>query len=499
MFNSLTRSLVTLSLLSISFLSHANTLSGTPFVTVTFVNGLTTMTTSSTGTANYVVHVDSGVLPSNYALNFTVRLPTWAAQDTADASLCSGISVCASPFALKANESCCLMLHLNGSQLSPGSHSLAPQVITTYPVYNGYAAAKDITVTGGSGGTATLSISAPTLTLAQAGIFTSTSGAGAQTSKARRLTIMNAGPGAAEGFTIGFSPALSGGSTYTTTCTSPLPVGTCTVTVKPGSATSTAGNPPVTNTMTISAINGTSTPSTVITTLTYGSLYGSGYVFSIDDTPAANLPMGQVKIAGTSDQSAGIVWDADGACYGPGNECTLQTNAWETIYGSNQSSVPGSTNPSGTGSNGPGNTWLISSILNGQNGDTNGPPANYAAGLCINDNTGSFTDWYLPAICEMGYGQTSQTTYCGTQSTPELQNMQSNLIDFTGADSTVASGLYNGGNSGNYWSSTEFVALPQSQAWYQSFALGGSGGGSQQNATNKISLFGIRCVRAFIP
>ena len=494
MFKSLTRSIVTLSLLSTSLLSHAVTPSGTPFVTVTFANGNTTL--SPTGTANYVVHVDSSVTPSNYALNFTANIPVWATQVTSGVSACTGIHICTNPFPLSADQSCCLMLDLDGSQLSAGSYSLAPQAITNPGTYNGSAAAKEVTVTGG-GGTATLSISAPRLALAQAGIFTTASGAGVQISKSRILTITNAGPAAATGFTIGFSPALSGGASYATTCVSPMPVGPCTVTITPGSTTSTAGSAPVTNTMTISATNGTNSPTSAITTLTYGSLYGSGYVFSIDDTPAANLPMGPVKVAGTSDKSTGIVWDADPDCASSPFTCTLQTNAWETIYGSNQLSVPGSTNPGGTGTNGQGNTWLISSVLNGNNGDTNGPPANYAAGLCINDADGQYSDWYLPAICEMGYGQTSQTTSCGGQSTPGLQNMQSNLIDFTGASSTVAMGLYNGGNSGDYWSSTEDSGYPQDFAWVQGFAS--SGGSSHQLGANKDFTLGVRCARAFIP
>lgn len=55
------------------------------------------------------------------------------------------------------------------------------------------------------------------------------------------------------------------------------------------------------------------------------------------------------------------------------------------------------------------------------------PLSYYAAGLCAATISG-YSDWYLPAICEMGYGVAN----CGTSGVPELQNMQANLVNYNG-------------------------------------------------------------------
>ncbi len=103
----------------------------------------------------------------------------------------------------------------------------------------------------------------------------------------------------------------------------------------------------------------------------------------------------------------------------------------------------------------------------------------YAAGLC-KQTISSYSDWYLPAICEMGYGSSAA---CGTSSAPTLQNIQSSLIDTSGLSAPA----------GIYWSSTEYSTLPQLEAWDQFFA---SGGGSSQGVALKSNQIGVRCSRA---
>lgn len=105
----------------------------------------------------------------------------------------------------------------------------------------------------------------------------------------------------------------------------------------------------------------------------------------------------------------------------------------------------------------------------------------YAAGLC-KATIGGFNDWYLPAICEMGYDAFGHGNGCGTQATPLTQNMQSNLVE-----------AGNIGNlSGSYFSSTEFSNVPALTAWFQFFAIAGN----DQDVEFKSSLLGVRCVRA---
>ena len=102
----------------------------------------------------------------------------------------------------------------------------------------------------------------------------------------------------------------------------------------------------------------------------------------------------------------------------------------------------------------------------------------YAAGLCTQP-IDTYSDWYLPAICEMGYGSSA----CGSSSAPTLQNIQKSLIDSSGLSSIA----------GNYWSSTEVEGFPQGLAWLESFAWGS---GSVQDSYNKGGQLGVRCSRA---
>lgn len=79
--------------------------------------------------------------------------------------------------------------------------------------------------------------------------------------------------------------------------------------------------------------------------------------------------------------------------------------------------------------------------------------ASYATGLCKQTISG-YSDWYLPAICEMGYTDSDVQPSCGTQEVPTLQNMESSLKDRL--DSFFLSGYY--------WSSTESNTRAATQA-----------------------------------
>ena len=102
--------------------------------------------------------------------------------------------------------------------------------------------------------------------------------------------------------------------------------------------------------------------------------------------------------------------------------------------------------------------------------------AYYAAGLC-NQTIATYSDWYLPAICEMGYGISA----CGTSGAPTLQNIQSSLIDSSGLSAPV----------GDYWSSTEYSFSPKRFVWFQLFAPNGN----NQDFIVKSTQLGVRCSR----
>ena len=240
------------------------------------------------------------------------------------------------------------------------------------------------------------------------------------------------------------------------------------------------GTAPVAQTISVSANNASTVSSTVVI-LGYGCIYQGGYVYAIDDTTATSSSV-RGKVAATSDQTSpfapGIIWSSDGS----GGTSNI------AIYGISETSTSSSPNPSSAQVSGQiacnGNTDGACDSNNVyvyyQNNAT-GAPINtslYAIGLCKATING-YSDWYLPAICEGGYGSSAD---CGTLGSPALQNMQSNLVD-----NNV------GSLDGYYWTSTESAVTPSSEAWLQLFQ---SGGGTNQLPFTKGFIPGVRCSRA---
>lgn len=325
----------------------------------------------------------------------------------------------------------------------------------------------------------TLSISLSTLALATQGILTDASGAGNQVSRARKLIITNTGAVTAMDVNYTLAPALPAGTTVSPLSCGNIPAGgTCELTVTPGNTPTAAANiAPVPSVLTAQGGNTPTAVSSNLIVLTYGNRYQGGFVFSIDDSTVDTMSVGG-KVAAFTDQAPpfpnGIIWSSDGT----GGTAT------DSIPGIDETSSEGAPSPA----------LPMPNPLNfvGCNGATDGlcnvgnifkqyptiPTGEYAAGLCSATIAG-FNDWYLPAICEMGFG----ITQCGTQASPTLQNMQSNLVD--NGDVGSLAGLY--------WDSTELSGSPQGNAWVQFFA---TGGGSSQFFGSKASPSGVRCVRA---
>lgn len=318
------------------------------------------------------------------------------------------------------------------------------------------------------------------------------------TGNARYITIQNTGTNQATGLSASAAglPTGTNITTVPTTCTGTLaPNATCTVTITPGSnATSdcNTGIAPTPGTITVSATNvGTPVTSNVVV-LNYGCQYQGGFLYAVDDTTVNTGSIGG-KVLALTDQRPrypnGIVWDADPACANNPFQCTQQTNAWDFYYGENLAAVLGSTNPNNMGTNGPGDTYQIVSILNGQNGNTNNP-ANYAAAVCTTYTVGVYAGWYLPALCEMGPNSNGSGCLAGTQNI--VDNLGLLLSDPNNNPDTSCS---YGTNclAGSYWSSTEYSFSPQDNAWNEYFA---SGGGSLQYGSAKFNQVGVRCSRA---
>ncbi|MFN7097462.1 MAG: hypothetical protein ACK4PR_07890, partial [Gammaproteobacteria bacterium] len=330
----------------------------------------------------------------------------------------------------------------------------------------------------------TLAISVSNLALSQTG-YTEYGVSGTPSSGvARTITITNTGANTATNLSINY-PTWPTGTTASSDCSSTLSSSSsCTITITPGNtATSDGSNPctsgtaPIPQTITINADNA-STVSTDVVILGYGCVYSGGYIYSLDDTTSATSNVAG-KVVTTTNQSSGIIWSSNSSGTYDGGIAIYGISDTSTTLSPNPSSgqVAGQTacNGSTDGACDTNNIYVYY-----QNNAT-GAPINtsfYAAGLCKETISG-YSDWYLPALCEMGYGAS-----CGSSSTPTTQNIQSNLVDYNSLNLLA----------GAYWSSTEFSALPTGLARSQFFA---SGGGSLQLANGKGSTFPVRCSRVF--
>ncbi|WP_419420470.1 hypothetical protein ACNVED_04000 [Legionella sp. D16C41] len=342
---------------------------------------------------------------------------------------------------------------------------------------------------------------------------------------ARLITITNTGSNTAFNLAVS-TPTWPAGTSSATTCTNTLAAGSsCTITITPGAtATSDGTNPcsngtvPIPDVIQISADNA-ATVSTNVVILNYGCIYQGGYVFAFDDTKANTTSVGG-KVVNTSNRVPlfpnGVVWSSNGNT-GSGSGGTdpidvtydiipeiseiLTSNTsynnarltYNNTY-SNSTTYPFPSSSSffscDGAVDGKCNSANILALYNLYTTNSNtglvalGATSSnsYAVGLCLGtfDN---YSDWYLPAICEMGYDQSNVGSGCSMMP-PRLQNIQTNLVDNSGLNLL----------SGAFWSSTESSGNPKLEAWDQYFA---PNNGSIQFNTNKYYQFSVRCVRLF--
>jgi len=315
--------------------------------------------------------------------------------------------------------------------------------------------------------TPTLSASASSLALAVNDPALSAS----LTGSPRTFTVTNTGGAAATSVAFSLSPALPTGTTISpANCGELAPAASCTITVTPGATPS-----PTPVFLAVAGTN-TNTLSLSIEVLSYGSVHQAGYIFAIDDTTPSTGNIGG-KVAALTDQAPdypnGIIWSSNG------NSASSGDAVFDNILGINESSTTPSSACNGS-LDGACDSQVIASFYSPPNSAIN--RSYYATGLC-SANIGGFTDWYLPAICEMGYDVYGTGSGCGTAAVPTMQNMQTSLVD-------------NGGNVAGfadyYWSSTEHSGSPDTV----SFAQYMNPGNPQNFSNSKDFRFGVRCVRA---
>ena len=502
MFKSIMRAVMPLSLLLHCFLAEAG-VSVNP-ITVNFQAGTTTFITGGTGTASYLVSIDDSVKPPGYPLTMSVNnLPNWATQITSGGTACStAAETCGNLMSLSAGEHCCLMLSLNGANLTAGSYSIAPIVATTpKATYQGQATATAVTVKSGTA----LSVISPTdpqiLT-----VFGSTPINGSATLS---FTVKNTGSVTALNVTASNSSWYGVIFTPEIACTSLAPQATCTIVL---SSTSAIAN--LAGTFNVHADNATAVASPAAVAFEMSG----GLVFAKTGTTT-----GRATVVSESDNNpmGGIIWSSNG------NGALPADVSYDTLPGIDQTSqAPSPGSPSyDTFSIIFGTTYtntlaLTSDDFQQCNGKSDGacnvlnilafynyyktnydfahlpppeftadaltapstPLSDYAAGICSSYNDGVFTDWYLPAICELGvFDVTVGGTDAGCGS--NIDNIQINLFNLG-----FLAGLL------TYWSSTEWEGSSGYFAWIQIFD--GISAGSQYTQ-QKNSKDAVRCVRAF--
>lgn len=259
----------------------------------------------------------------------------------------------------------------------------------------------------------------------------------------RQLTVSNTGADPALALTLD-STLLPAGTTVTAnTCAGTLAAGaSCTITITPGTTATTL---PVT--LTVRGSN-TNTLTTNVEVLAYGSIYQGGVVFALDDTTPSTGSVGGKVTARTEAPAGG--WSPD-----------FQVVAADSL------------------SDGASNT---AAILATYSDALVYPATAVAARACSEYSDAGYADWYLPAICEMGYDQTAAGSGCGTQAAPLMQNVQSNIVD---------GGLV-AGAPGAFWSSTQAGGPGAVVAWSQYF----QSGASNHSPLNKALSQRLLCVRA---
>lgn len=257
----------------------------------------------------------------------------------------------------------------------------------------------------------------------------------------------------------------------------------CTITITPGKT-------PTSSSSALTVFEDTVTSfSMPIDILSYNSEYQGGYVFSVDDTTPDTQSVGG-KVAAKENQAPifpfGIIWASNGKtdCPKKGAEPYKDCTAYDFISGIDELSKASEDDAFCDGNtNGACDTGKIVEFIQSNYGAaTNGF---YAADLCTAEMDG-YTDWYLPAICELGYYQPAPKTPdidsgCGTAENPLLQNFASNLND------EVLKTM-----QGPFWSSTEFSCTDDTcgNAWSHYFTS------NTQTHDGKENTLGVRCVRA---
>jgi len=296
---------------------------------------------------------------------------------------------------------------------------------------------------GGSGGGPGAPGGAPTttppttLSLSVAALALKTSGI------ARTVTVTNTGGAPAVSVIYSLTPTTD--TTAISSCSTLAPGASCQITITPGATASAAAGDltPVPINLNVGGIN-TNVASASVHVLELGSVYQSGYVFDFNDGTPNTGSVGGKAVALADIATSPLPWSTT----------SNLVNALSLTDGA-------------------ANTQTI--VINYD--ALSVPRGDYAAGACVALNAGGYTDWYLPAICEMN----TAAPGC-TPGQPDVQS----LVDNSGALPPTP--------LQQHWSSTEDPGTPVTEALLHQFALLG---GSSSDLAKGVAIQ-ARCVRALV-
>lgn len=421
-------------------------------------------------------------------------------------------SGCTSP--LGGNQSCTLNLTVSGSGLK-GNVAGGPVLCERNSTLQCYqpAPANQLAIQL-SQVTSTLTASLSTLALSincQPSSGCTTTQNAALTGNPRQITIQNTGTNDATGLSVNSTGLPSGTSISGTTCSGTLAAGaSCTITLTPGAIATrnasntacTSGTPPVAGAVTVTA-NGGASATVNIYVLGYGCQYQGGFLYAVDDTTPNTGSIGGKVLSlvdqaapsiSTGPQSTSLIWSSNG------NGGASVDVAYDAIYGISQISTPLNPDPS-TGQV-PGQTGCDGA--NDGACDTNNifvfyetaasaAPINrnyYATGLCKQPIAG-YSDWFLPATCEMDAVNVFIICAAGIQ---DIFSTLPFLIGDSSAPTPATSCSPPASTmclAGNYWASSQADSTT-TIAWEELFTTGSS----SQNPAGKENRLGVRCARA---
>jgi hypothetical protein len=428
--------------LAAAFLITGTAFAGTPLWTFQPLTA-TTIAIPSTGMATIQYQVT----------NQSRKTHTLAMTPTPGITQTTTSGNCSSPFTLSYQQSCTLTLEVDGAALQ-GNIIGGPKVCQQGSALQCYqpSAANILRVTLNPEPGVTLSTSVSDLALS----INDTGTNAPLTGNPRTITITNTGSLPASNLMVTY-PTWPTGTTAVSTCTDTLAAGaTCDITVTPGAAATsdgadpcTEGTVPVADVVSAAGSN-TNTVNTNVLVLGYGCQHQGGFLFSVDDATPNTGSIGGKVVALTS----------------------LAVNSWTQAIGTD---IPGAEKLF----NGAQNTANI--VADSSCNATTISQGSCAAWQCNELTVDGFSDWYLPAICEVAGSDGA----AGCSGNPTQQNIQQNLVS-----TPAVPGV---GLSGVYWSSTENLSYPAEFAWFQDLTTGGG----IQNGGKKSFKSSVRCSRGF--